>query len=140
MSTIILLGQKGQHLYIGMAFSCECTGLRSVLDLGAAHTWYTLPTWLWEVTLTTRDAVEINYNCTLTLKVWKKKHTYTILPDNLKIFLIRACIIDTNCNIGQNILMITRQNLPPLEKTRINRPLHKHLDCNTIFYYLRIIG
>ena len=37
MSTIILLGQKGQHLYIGMAFSCECTGLRSVLDLGVAH-------------------------------------------------------------------------------------------------------
>ena len=37
-STIILFGQKGQHLCVGMAFSCECTGLRSVLDLGAAHT------------------------------------------------------------------------------------------------------
>ena len=27
MYTIILLCQKGQHLYIGIAFSCEWTGL-----------------------------------------------------------------------------------------------------------------
>ena len=31
----ILLSQKAQNLYIGMAFSCECTGLRT----GAAHTY-----------------------------------------------------------------------------------------------------
>ena len=37
-STIILLSQKAQHLYIGMAFSGECTGHKSVLDLGVAHT------------------------------------------------------------------------------------------------------